>query len=133
MQLSYDISGHPSPDVSGPPLHHFRSSTLTSEQEYLKECWNTCLQKRTTLPASVIRIDHDNGSTERIHTGYFGGQIAQQVERTSKTCDHVPENTIPDSNDEEKGECDAAHEEVICISLSGDESIDLADKSEEST
>ena len=85
------------------------------------------------MPASVIRIDHNNGSTERIHTGYFGGQIAQQVERTSKTCDHVPENTIPDSNDEEKGECDAAHEEVICISLNGDESIDLADKLEEST
>ena len=41
----------------GPAIHHFRSSNLQLEEEYLHQCWERCLNDDTiTNPHRVIRI-----------------------------------------------------------------------------
>ena len=40
----------------GPPLHHFRSHTLQSEGQYLRDCWNECLAQHVTIPHHVLKI-----------------------------------------------------------------------------
>ena len=51
----HDISGHPLPEEAGPQLHHFRSSSLSSELSNLKQCWSQCFENRVTIPIHVIR------------------------------------------------------------------------------
>ena len=48
----------------GPPLHHFRSTSITKEQELLEVSWNKCLQKKSKIPAIKLRSDL-NGRWER--------------------------------------------------------------------
>lgn len=52
----HDVSGSPSSNESGPELHHFRSSSLKDEEEYLQLCWQKCLEKQIIIPINVIRI-----------------------------------------------------------------------------
>ncbi|KAL9977623.1 hypothetical protein ACROYT_G015049 [Oculina patagonica] len=40
----------------GPPLHHFRSYTLKSEDQYLMECWKECVTHQVTIPHHVDEI-----------------------------------------------------------------------------
>ena len=48
----------------GPPLHHFRSTSITKEHELLEVSWNKCLQKKAKIPAIKLRSDL-NGRWER--------------------------------------------------------------------
>jgi len=51
----------------GPPLHHFRLSDLKLEEQYLKQCWEMCLDDETiTIPHRVIRLYGDNGDCVQI-------------------------------------------------------------------
>ena len=42
----------------GPQLHHFRSTTIKVEQQYLDGCWNECLEKDVKLPAKKDQRSH---------------------------------------------------------------------------
>lgn len=39
----------------GPTLHHFRSSNIRKEEEYLKICWEECIDRGTQIPATKLR------------------------------------------------------------------------------
>ena len=70
--LFHDITRNPSLHKSGPPLHHFRSSTLAAEQANLRQCWEKCLEDQIPLPTHIIRTDLKNGTTKVHHTPYLG-------------------------------------------------------------
>ena len=38
----------------GPKLHHFRSTSITKEQELLENCWNKCLYDKVKIPATKL-------------------------------------------------------------------------------
>ena len=39
----------------GPRLHHFRSTSIKGEQQYLANCWNNCITEEVQLPAVRMR------------------------------------------------------------------------------
>ena len=39
----------------GPSLHHFRSSNVTKEQNYIQKCWEECREKGVKMPATKLR------------------------------------------------------------------------------
>ena len=45
----------------GRTLHHFRSSSLKSEEQYLLECWQECLQREIIIPTHLIRDKDGDG------------------------------------------------------------------------
>ncbi|XP_070549540.1 uncharacterized protein [Ptychodera flava] len=50
---------------SGPPLHHFRSSCLRKEQQYINRCWLDCVNGvrngAITIPLYQIKLYDSNG------------------------------------------------------------------------
>lgn len=47
--------------IQGPLLHHFRSSSFSAEEDYLRKCWNECLENGVTLPIKDIRVEDEHG------------------------------------------------------------------------
>ena len=41
---------------NGPPLHHFRTHTLKSEDQYLKACWKESIAHLDSIPHHTVRI-----------------------------------------------------------------------------
>ena len=57
---------------NGPPLHHFRTHTLKSEDQYLKSCWKECIAHLDSIPHHTVRIYDDNGNLESVqHTKFL--------------------------------------------------------------
>lgn len=57
---------------NGPPLHHFRTHTVKSENQYLRDCWKQCLTHQVSIPHHALRIYDEDGNLESInHTGFF--------------------------------------------------------------
>lgn len=56
--------GKESPEfhTEGPVLHHFRSCNFKTEEKYLKDCWEMCLQNKALIPAVKLCIEDDNGN-----------------------------------------------------------------------
>ena len=57
------LNSHP----QGPSLHHFRSSSFTAEENYLKDCWKECLCRCIVLPTKVLRVENEEGNMEIRH------------------------------------------------------------------
>lgn len=74
----HDVTKHPDPLERGPELHHFRSQTLTQEENYLKRCWSMCLVEKKVISLHIIRIDQQDGSTKRIYTPYLGDAVPNE-------------------------------------------------------
>ena len=51
----FDGSDEPSFRSEGPQLHHFRSTSITKEQESLDACWRECLENKIKIPATKFR------------------------------------------------------------------------------
>ena len=61
----------PSQGQHGPQLHHFRSSSLSKEKAYIQQCWEKCVRENITIPAYIIRVDQEDGSTKVMHTTHL--------------------------------------------------------------
>ena len=61
----------PSQGQHGQQLHHFRSSSLSKEKAYIQQCWEKCVRENITIPAYIIRVDQEDGSTKVIHTTHL--------------------------------------------------------------
>ena len=66
-----DIVHSPSQGQHGQQLHHFRSSSLSKEKAYIQQCWEKCVRENITIPAYIIRVDQEDGSTKVIHTTHL--------------------------------------------------------------
>ena len=63
--IFHDGKGQPEFRAEGPPMHHFRSSSLESEKIYLKEKWDECLvQSNFTLPIRRVKVYDSDGDQE---------------------------------------------------------------------
>jgi len=118
----HDISDQPAPEC-GPNLHHFRSSTLMTEAEYLKESWKKCINKKKVIPTHILRLDQANGNTEVIHTPYLNqqhnyntlqpnsNQPSTDDDNSNNQCEH--DQAMEDDKDFEQE--DTAAEETIQV------------------
>ena len=89
----------------GPDLHHFRSSNLTKEVDYLEECWINCVDKGIELPLSTIRKYTETGD-------FLTLDYSTQVEESFEPVEIVPEDQTdstqnPDTSPEIVQDCAA--------------------------
>ena len=52
--------GNPEAVPEGPKLHHFRSSNFKAEENYLRDCWKMCLERKVAMPIDVGQIQIEN-------------------------------------------------------------------------
>lgn len=67
----YDVSKYPDPLLHGPAQHHFRSSNLKRETDYMKSCWEKCIEEKKTIPIHEIRTKQPDGKVKKIHTAFL--------------------------------------------------------------
>ena len=80
----FDANGEASFHEQGPTLHHFRSSNLKNEDEYLIECWQECLRREIIIPAHLIRDEDEDGTVHRIYTDYLTGPLFEFPAQTEE-------------------------------------------------
>ena len=57
---SFYSKGNPEAVPEGPKLHHFRSSNFKAEENYLRDCWKMCLERKVAMPIDVGQIQIEN-------------------------------------------------------------------------
>ena len=93
-----DGPGEKESQDDGPPLHHFRTHTLKSEEKYLKDCWKECITNGIPIPHPPVRICDGDGNLQYI-----------KYTRFLKDDD----STDDESSDEEVNENDTIYENDI--------------------
>ena len=58
----FDGESHPNFKSEGPSLHHFHSTNFEKEVNYLKECWEKCMENIHQIPVTQLRIPDCNGN-----------------------------------------------------------------------
>lgn len=95
----FDVTNSPSHETTGPPLHHFRSSTLASEELYIQNCWQRCIEENIKMPVQVLRMDMDDGSTKTWKTGFLVALVT--TEKCQRNNDDKMETVVDEEQDEE--------------------------------
>jgi len=93
----HDVTNHPSPEDTGPFLHHFRSSTLENEADMLDDCWYQCITSQTPIPTNIIRYDESDGTTTKLYINFLNN--SNQVHPPTEEDINNDQNNITDSND----------------------------------
>ena len=101
--------------IEGPQMHHFRSSTLKMEAEYLQDCWKSILDNKIPVPIHEIISDKGNGSIKRTATDFVkalapDSLISKTVE--ANEIDQTP-YTATDYCEEQQGNLEEEDEVVI--------------------
>ncbi|KAK3715334.1 hypothetical protein QZH41_010105 [Actinostola sp. cb2023] len=70
--IFHDSKAQPTSHAEGPLLHHFRSSSVSKEESYLKSCWSECLHDGATLPAHHLFLPDKNNADKviKVATGF---------------------------------------------------------------
>ena len=93
---------------NGPPLHHFRSHTLQSEELHLRKCWKECLTQEIAIPRHAIRIYDEDGDLLSVkHTSFLESDDASDEEVNPE------EAMICDNNFGTEEEEEEEHQEII--------------------
>ena len=58
----FDGESHPNFKSQGPSRHHFRSTNFEKEVNYLKECWEKCMENKQQIPLPQLRIPDCDGN-----------------------------------------------------------------------
>ena len=92
----------------GPKLHHFRSSSIPKEEEYLCGCWEKCVQSHAVcnikLPAHFLYLPDDNGNMQRTECNKPASTSAHEYDMSI-------ELTPLENPTEKEGEAEAEAEE----------------------
>jgi len=104
----------------GPAIHHFRSSSLQLEEEYLHQCWERCLNEDTiTIPHRVIRIYNQGGDCIRVITTNFLNRDDdsdtnpnQEEEEDHEEDEEALAESFEDDNGENSAEVTVLEEEI---------------------
>lgn len=62
----YDVTSQPAA-TTGPQPHHFMSSNINNEQAWQRKYWEKCLAQQDLIPANIVRIDQEDGTTKFIN------------------------------------------------------------------
>ena len=98
----FDACGEAEYRDEGPTLHHFRSSSLKSEEQYLLECWQECLQREIIIPTHLIRYEDGDGRVNRIYTDYLTGPLFAEFSAQVVQALHVPESEVMTAQGEDE-------------------------------
>lgn len=91
----HDCTGYPELLLRGPQLHHFRSSSLKQEEEYLNSCWKKLLDGKCTIPLHTIRIVGPGGKRKVLQTNFLKDDInTPSAPDQSFDKDHEPEHVL---------------------------------------
>ena len=104
-----DGPGEKESQDDGPPLHHFCTDRLKSEEKYLKDCLKECITNEIPIPHPLVRIYDDDGNLQFIkYTGFLKDDDSTADESSDEEVnenDTIYENDISDTQqDEEKWE-----------------------------
>ena len=89
--IFHDGPHQPNSHEEGPETHRFRSSTLKSEEKYLKQCWETIMEQKIPVPTSRIIHDREDSLVEWETTNYLK---AISFEDHSESKNSVMDNCI---------------------------------------
>ena len=107
---------------NGQRLHHFRSHTLKSQEQYLRKCWKECWTQEIAIPHHTIRIYDDDGDLLFVkHTSFLESDDANDEEVSPE------EDMICDDNcgtQEEEDEEEEYGEIIVDVQQIGEELLD---------
>ena len=122
---------------NGPPLHHFRSSSLKQEELYLKQKWEECLQTNIKLPIQKVKCYDCRGYLKNIcyynlfeDDHNFGDIDTDSAEESNCSHDNpeVPMPNVDHVNDETDSVQDEHEVQISLAHISpADESVDTSD------
>lgn len=79
--------------ISGPLLHHFRSSNEEKEKQYQKCCWDDCIEKKVSIPHSKIRVyDNDGNPLRTVHNERLATHTNAMQQATSQEIQTIAES-----------------------------------------
>ncbi|PFX23630.1 hypothetical protein AWC38_SpisGene11812 [Stylophora pistillata] len=105
----------------GPPLHHFGSRTLQSEEQYLRDCWNECLAEQVTIPHHVLKIYDEDGNLQSVqHTGFLEDDDDNSDSIAGAECDPLVNRTLDNSTNDNDQE-DEEEEKVVDLQQVGED------------
>ena len=68
-------------------FHHFRSSSIKAEEEFVKNCWKKCLDKTNLIPAYKIVINDEEMFLDTLH--YFKRFLPNTTNKENLTIDNL--------------------------------------------
>ena len=96
----YDSKDEAESRQEGPPLHHYRSWTLDEEEEYVVNCWKSCLEANISLPEIYDE------------TGQPDDKPPLQVTASSGESKHMSNSSLDSQIPSPTHETDASHTDV---------------------
>ncbi|CAH1259109.1 Hypp2154 [Branchiostoma lanceolatum] len=109
---------HDGPDdkhnpLHGPNLHHFSSTSLKQEHDFLQQKWMECIYKQVPMPLGILWIYEGQRLIKKVRTPY----LDTDYNFTPQSHQNMPSCQDAESDAEEEGRCEAEMEG----SESGDE------------
>ena len=114
---------------NGPPLHHFCSHTLQSEEQHLRKCWKECLTQEIAIPHHAIRIYDEDGDLLSVkHTSFLESDDASDEELSPEEamiCDNNRGTQAEEEEEEKEEEEDG--EIIVDVQQIGEALLDSVD------
>ncbi|CAH1266678.1 Hypp3504 [Branchiostoma lanceolatum] len=109
---------HDGPDdkhnpLHGPNLHHFSSTSLKQEHDFLQQKWTECIYKQVPMPLGILWIYEGQKLIKKVRTPY----LDPDYNFTPQSHQNMPSCQDAESDAEEESRCEAELEG----SESGDE------------
>ncbi len=82
---------------NGPPLHLFRTSSITKQVEYLRMCWQQCLEQGVEIPLRYIRQYDGCGDLANVSESDQDLSTSHQPENESPESEEMPEEVTEDT------------------------------------
>ena len=111
----------------GPPLHHFRSHTLQSEEQYLRHCWNECLTQQVTIPHHVLKIYDEDGNLQSVQLTGFLEDDNDSDSIDGAECDPLVNRTL-DNGTNDNGQEDEEEERLVDLQQVGEDLVETVEE-----
>ncbi|XP_044166005.1 uncharacterized protein LOC122949994 [Acropora millepora] len=111
----------------GPPLHHFCSHTLQSEEQYLRDCWNECLTQQVTIPHHVLKIYDEDGNLQSVQLTGFLEDDNDSDSIDGAECDPLVNRTL-DNGTNDNGQEDEEEERLVDLQQVGEDLVETVEE-----
>ena len=121
--IFFDSVSEPNIRPEGPTLHHFRSSTLQSEEHYLINCWKKCITDNIKIPAHRLSLpDTDNPDKSTLVITHFleDNIFFDTIDNITTVVTNLPDPEEPEGMEKDedfnivKVTLTSPDEEVVC-------------------
>ena len=110
----------------GPPLHHFRSHTLQSEEQYLRDRWNECLTQQVTIPHQVLKIYDEDGNLQSVQLTGFLEDDNDSDSIDGAECDLLVNSTLANGTND-NGQEDEEEERLVDLQQVGEDLVETVE------